>query len=206
MADCALAREPVTIYRLGREPVFPPASEAEPSGLLAVGGDLESPRLLAAYAAGIFPWYEDPQPILWFSPDPRWLLLPRELHVSRRLARRLRARHFSVTLDRAFGQVIRNCARIRRADSDGTWITPAMQAAYEELFEQGFAPVARRLGWRPEFRWERLARWAECHGGMRVLERRPMPPFGHFSLIRFERLAPGASGRDAAAGDGQRYA
>ena len=132
----------MTVYRLGPDPVFPPPAEAEPSGLLAIGGDLECPRLLAAYAAGIFPWYEDPQPILWFSPDPRWLLLPHELHVSRRLARRLRARHFTVTLDRAFGQVIRNCARIRREGAEGTWITPAMQAAYERLFELGFAHSA----------------------------------------------------------------
>jgi phosphatidylethanolamine/phosphatidyl-N-methylethanolamine N-methyltransferase len=80
------------------------------------------------------------------------------------------------------------------------------EAGPRRLFEQGFAPVARRLGWRPEFRWERLARWAERHGGVRVLERRPMPPFGHFSLIRFERLEPGATGRGAAAGDGQRHA
>ncbi len=132
----------MTIYRLGPEPVFPPPSEAEPSGLLAVGGDLSSPRLLAAYAAGIFPWYEDPQPILWFSPDPRWLLLPRELRVSRRLARTLRQRRFEVTLDTAFGHVIRGCATMRRSGALGTWITPAMVAAYEQLFALGFAHSA----------------------------------------------------------------
>ncbi len=132
----------MTIYRLGLEPVFPAPSEAEASGLLAVGGDLSSRRLLAAYAAGIFPWYEDPQPILWFSPDPRWLLLPAELHVSRRLARTLRGRHFEVTFDTAFGRVIRACARVPRSDADGTWITPAMLAAYEELFALGFAHSA----------------------------------------------------------------
>jgi leucyl/phenylalanyl-tRNA--protein transferase len=132
----------VTVYRLGREPVFPPPGEAEPSGLLAVGGDLASPRLLAAYAAGIFPWYEDPQPILWFSPDPRWLLLPSELHVARRLARTLRSRRFTVTLDTEFGRVIRGCATVRRTGEPGTWITPAMQAAYAELFALGFAHSA----------------------------------------------------------------
>jgi len=132
----------VTIYRLGPEPVFPPPSEAEPSGWLAVGGDLSSPRLLAAYAAGIFPWYEDPQPILWFSPDPRWLLLPAELHVSRRLARTLRQHKFEVTFDTAFGRVIRACAAVRRAGASGTWITPAMVTAYEELFALGFAHSA----------------------------------------------------------------
>ncbi len=122
--------------------MFPPPSEAEPSGLLAVGGDLSSARLLAAYAAGIFPWYEDPQPILWFSPDPRWLLLPSELHVSHRLARTLRSRRFVVTLDTAFGRVIRGCATVSRAGAPGTWITPAMLAAYETLFELGFAHSA----------------------------------------------------------------
>jgi leucyl/phenylalanyl-tRNA--protein transferase len=132
----------VTVYRLGPEPVFPPPAEAEASGLLAVGGDLASERLLAAYAAGIFPWYEDPQPILWFSPDPRWLLLPSELHVARRLARTLRSRHFTVTLDTEFGRVIRACATVRRAGEPGTWITPAMQAAYAELFALGFAHSA----------------------------------------------------------------
>jgi phosphatidylethanolamine/phosphatidyl-N-methylethanolamine N-methyltransferase len=74
------------------------------------------------------------------------------------------------------------------------------------LFEQGFAPVARRLGWRPEFRWERLAQWAARHGGVRLIERRAMPPLGHFSLIRFERVSSEASAADAAVGDGRRYA
>jgi leucyl/phenylalanyl-tRNA--protein transferase len=132
----------VTIYRLGPEPVFPPPSEAEPSGLLAVGGDLSSPRLLAAYAAGIFPWYEDPQPILWFSPDPRWLLLPRELRIARRLARTLRQQRFAVTLDTAFDRVIEGCASVRRPGADGTWITPAMRTAYRKLFALGFAHSA----------------------------------------------------------------
>ena len=132
----------MTVYRLDLEPVFPPPSEAEPSGLLAVGGDLSSPRLLAAYAAGIFPWYEDPQPILWFSPDPRWVLLPPELRVSRRLARTLRQKRLEVTLDRAFGRVIRGCASARRMGAQGTWITPAMVEAYQQLFELGFAHSA----------------------------------------------------------------
>ena len=79
------------------------------------------------------------------------------------------------------------------------------EAGPRRLFEQGFAPVARRLGWRPEFRWERLARWAERHGGVRVVERRAMPPMGHFSLIRFERVATGANGQGVAEVDGRRY-
>jgi leucyl/phenylalanyl-tRNA--protein transferase len=134
------------VVRLGRARVFPPPESAEQSGLLALGGDLSSERLLAAYAAGIFPWYEDPQPILWFSPDPRWVLLPSELHVSHRLARRLRGGSFEVTLDRAFSRVIRGCARAPRKGARGTWITPAMVAAYEALFELGFAHSAE--AWR----------------------------------------------------------
>jgi leucyl/phenylalanyl-tRNA--protein transferase len=132
----------VTIYRLDARPVFPPPSEADPSGLLAIGGDLSSRRLLAAYAAGIFPWYEDPEPILWFSPDPRWLLLPSELHVPRRLTRTQRQARLEVTFDRAFDRVIRGCASAPRADAPGTWITPDMLEAYQELFALGFAHSA----------------------------------------------------------------
>ena len=132
----------MTVYQLDARVVFPPPSEAEPSGLLAVGGDLSCERLLTAYASGIFPWYEDPQPILWFSPDPRWLLLPAELRVARRLGRTLRQKKFEVTLDTAFGRVIRGCASARRAGAQGTWITPAMIEAYQELFELGFAHSA----------------------------------------------------------------
>jgi leucyl/phenylalanyl-tRNA--protein transferase len=132
----------MTVYRLGAEPVFPPPAEAEASGLLALGGDLSCERLLAAYTAGIFPWYEDPQPILWFSPDPRWVLLPGELHVSRRLARTLRSRRFEVKLDQDFDRVIRACAGVRRAGSTGTWITPAMIGAYRKLARRGLAHSA----------------------------------------------------------------
>jgi phosphatidylethanolamine/phosphatidyl-N-methylethanolamine N-methyltransferase len=79
------------------------------------------------------------------------------------------------------------------------------EAGLRRAFEQGFAPVARRLGWRPEFRWQRLARWAQSHGGVRVLERRPMPPLGHFSLIRFGKVAPGGDGQARTDGDGRQY-
>jgi leucyl/phenylalanyl-tRNA---protein transferase len=130
------------VYRLDARHGFPPPSEAEPSGLLAVGGDLSSQRLLEAYASGIFPWYEDPEPILWFSPDPRWLLLPSDLVVSRRLARTLRAGRFEVRLDTAFDRVIGWCAEVRRADSAGTWITPSMERAYRALYELGYAHSA----------------------------------------------------------------
>lgn len=119
---------------------FPPLEKAmrEPNGLLAAGGDLSPARLVAAYRHGCFPWYQDGQPILWWSPDPRTALFPTELHVSRSLRKTLRKGDFSVTLDRAFSDVIRQCAA-PRAYADGTWITSAMQAAYLELHERGLA-------------------------------------------------------------------
>ncbi len=110
----------------------------EPDGLLAVGGDLEPERLLYAYRNGIFPWYGPDQPILWWSPDPRLVLFPGQLHISRSLARTLRRRHFTVTLDTAFEQVIRECAA-PRAGQAGTWITPEMQAAYIRMHKLGHA-------------------------------------------------------------------
>lgn len=128
----------MTVYRLGPEVIFPEPEEAEASGLLAVGGDLRPERLLLAYARGIFPWFSEP-PILWFSPDPRAVVRPADLQVPRRLERTLRQNKFEVTLDRAFGEVIRSCANTPRPEQDGTWITPEMIAGYEALFELGFA-------------------------------------------------------------------
>jgi len=129
----------VTVYRLGRTLAFPPPEDAEPSGLLAVGGDLSVERLLLAYAMGIFPWYSDDSPILWFSPDPRGVLMPDGLEVHRSLARRIRSGRYAVTLDRAFDDVIRNCAASPREGQDGTWITDDMIAAYGRLHDLGFA-------------------------------------------------------------------
>jgi leucyl/phenylalanyl-tRNA---protein transferase len=129
----------VTVYRLGKTLAFPPPEEAEPNGLLAVGGDLTPDRLLLAYAMGIFPWYTEETPILWFSPDPRGVLTPKTLVVHRKLARRVRSGGFDVTLDRAFGRVIRGCAEVPREGQKGTWITDDMIAAYEQLHEMGFA-------------------------------------------------------------------
>ncbi len=127
------------IYRLGRAVAFPDPSRAEPDGLLAVGGDLEPERLLAAYAQGIFPWYDDRSPILWWSPDPRLVLEPAELHVSRTLARTLRRGTYRVTADTAFERVIRRCADKGRPGQSGTWITAEMIEAYVELHRLGFA-------------------------------------------------------------------
>jgi leucyl/phenylalanyl-tRNA--protein transferase len=127
------------VYRLSRRAVFPEPGEAEPDGLLAVGGDLSPERLLAAYAAGIFPWYSDETPILWWSPDPRLVLDPASLHVSRSLTRTLRRRRYRVRSDTAFAEVIARCASRTRPGQDGTWITDEMAAAYRRLHELGFA-------------------------------------------------------------------
>lgn len=119
---------------------FPPLARAlrEPNGLLAVGGDLSPERLLSAYRHGCFPWFQEGQPILWWSPDPRMVLFPNELHVSRSLRKTLRQERFTVTFDRNFAAVIRACAE-PRAYADGTWITPAMQTSYQELHRRGIA-------------------------------------------------------------------
>jgi leucyl/phenylalanyl-tRNA--protein transferase len=129
----------VPLFRLPREVAFPDPRLAEPDGLLAVGGDLSPERLLTAYALGIFPWFNEGSPILWWSPDPRLVLLPERLHVPRSLARTIRRGTYRVTADAAFERVIRRCASAGRPGQDGTWITGAMVKAYVRLHEQGFA-------------------------------------------------------------------
>jgi leucyl/phenylalanyl-tRNA---protein transferase len=119
---------------------FPPVDQASPEGLLAVGGDLRPERLLEAYRHGIFPWYNDDQPILWWSPDPRTVLFPEKLHISRSLKRSFRPGIFTVTLDRCFNEVVRQCAGPRpQYPEGGTWITPAMFEAYSALHDDGYA-------------------------------------------------------------------
>jgi len=119
---------------------FPPVDLASSEGLLAVGGDLRPERLLEAYRHGIFPWYSDDQPILWWSPDPRTVLFPENLHVSRSLKRSLRPGIFNVTLDRCFRDVMQHCAGPRpQYPEGGTWITAEMLEAYTRLHEQGYA-------------------------------------------------------------------
>jgi leucyl/phenylalanyl-tRNA--protein transferase len=119
---------------------FPDTADAltEPDGLLAAGGDLSSHRLLAAYSSGIFPWYNQGQPILWWSPDPRCVLRPAELHVSRRLRQTIRNSTAQLRCNHAFSDVIRACAA-DRLSQQGTWITDAMVAAYERLHADGWA-------------------------------------------------------------------
>jgi len=111
---------------------------AEPDGLLAAGGDLSSARLRAAYTQGIFPWYEEGQPILWWSPDPRCVLWPDDLHVSRRLRQQVRKSAAELRINHAFGDVVEHCAGERRSQQ-GTWITEDMKSAYQDLHEEGWA-------------------------------------------------------------------
>ena len=118
---------------------LPSALAAGRRGLVAVGGTLTAARLLEAYQGGIFPWYEEGQPVLWHSPDPRMVLRPRALCVNRSLRKVLRRGRFTVRMDTAFDAVIRACARVPREGQDGTWITPEMIDAYSELHTMGHA-------------------------------------------------------------------
>lgn len=134
----------MSIAVLDRLPTFPDPNGAEDSigGLLAIGGDLCEARLLEAYRAGVFPWFEnDGEPVLWWSPDPRAVLEPAAMRVNRSLAKRIRNAGFAVTFDRAFARVIAACATMRRSGqgAHGTWITPEMQRAYRGLYESGYA-------------------------------------------------------------------
>ncbi len=130
------------VYFLDDSLVFPHPNLSEPTGLLAVGGDLRIERLLLAYENGIFPWYSEGDPILWFSPDPRLILMPHQLKVSRSLGRVIKSDKFKVKFDTCFEDVIYRCAKIRRKNQDGTWITNEMVDAYVELHEEGFAHSA----------------------------------------------------------------
>ncbi len=123
---------------------FPPAQRAltSPNGLLAVGGDLRPERLVVAYSQGIFPWFSEDEPILWWSPNPRMVLFPEKLKISRSLTKNIRNSGFRVTLDTCFAEVIRQCATTLRRDQDGTWITLEMQEAYIELHRLGIAHSA----------------------------------------------------------------
>lgn len=127
------------MHFLEKELWFPSSSLATEDGLLAVGGDLSSPRLLLAYNSGIFPWYEAGQPILWWSPDPRMVLFPEKFKVSKSLRKILKSRKFRITFNKNFPEVIKNCATVPRKGQTGTWITREMQEAYTALHELGHA-------------------------------------------------------------------
>lgn len=134
------------VYRIPSQHLFPHPSLAEDDGLLGVGGDLDPRRLLLAYANGIFPWYSEGQPILWFSPDPRFVLFPEELHVGRSLRKRVKRGDYEITLDTDFAGVIQQCKQADRPGQRGTWITRDMQEAYLQLHLQGHAHSAE--AWR----------------------------------------------------------
>ncbi len=127
------------VYLLPKEPVFPPATEAEEDGLIAVGGDFSVDRLLNAYASGIFPWFVHDREPYWFSPDPRLILFPEKLKISKSLERIIRTKQFEVKLDTDFEDVIRQCARIKRAHEPDTWISDEFIEGYTNLHTKGFA-------------------------------------------------------------------
>jgi len=131
---------PVEITR--RTIDFPSLDEADESGLLAIGGDLSIERLLLAYSKGIFPWYEDGMPILWWSPDPRMVLFPDKLLISHSLRQSIKKQEFTITIDKAFAEVIKNCFKTPRKGEDGTWITHDMRDAYIRLHKAGYAHSA----------------------------------------------------------------
>ena len=127
------------VYLLPEEPVFPPPSEAEPDGLLAIGGDLSPERLLKSYTEGIFPWFRDEDDLFWFSPDPRLVLYPDEIKISSSLHRLIKGGKFKVSTDTAFEQVIQACADAPRKGQDGSWIDQDFINAYTRLHRLGFA-------------------------------------------------------------------
>ncbi|MFD2563243.1 leucyl/phenylalanyl-tRNA--protein transferase [Aquimarina rubra] len=127
------------MYILNNSINFPPVTAADEDGLLAIGGDLSTSRLMNAYNSGIFPWYDKDQPILWFSPDPRMVLFPDDLKISKSMRQLLRKNCFEVTFNKNFEQVINHCATISRPDQFGTWITSDMQQAYIKLHKMGYA-------------------------------------------------------------------
>jgi leucyl/phenylalanyl-tRNA---protein transferase len=133
------------LFVLDKEINFPPVDLAEPDGLLAIGGDLSEERLIAAYRKGIFPWYEGLH-ILWWCPDPRFVLFPAELHISKSMRTLLNQNSFEVTINKAFCSVIKNCKTVPRKDQDGTWITEDVQQAYISLHRSGYAHSAE--AWR----------------------------------------------------------
>ncbi len=127
------------VFQLDNELVFPHPALAGPDGLLAVGGDLTTGRLLLAYANGIFPWFEEGEPILWWSLDPRLVLFPEKLKISKSLKQTIRNKKFTVTFDAHFEEVIEACSKVERPGQEGTWIGGEMKRAYIRLHKEGYA-------------------------------------------------------------------
>ena len=130
------------LYLLNEDLWFPPQDEALSDGLLAIGGDLSPERLLLAYRKGIFPWFNEGEPPLWWCPDPRFVFFPDALRISKSMRQVLRSGRFQFRTDADFGSVIRHCSAINRPDQDGTWITPEVVDAYIRLHELGYAHSA----------------------------------------------------------------
>ncbi|MEM7484751.1 MAG: leucyl/phenylalanyl-tRNA--protein transferase [Bacteroidota bacterium] len=132
-------RKNLPLSFLGDRLEFPPVETANEDGLLAVGGDLSPQRLLLAYKNGIFPWFNEDALILWWSPDPRMVLFPKKIRISKSMRKIIRNGDFTLTQNTCFDEVLENCAKIQRKGQDGTWITDNMKSAYRTLFELGFA-------------------------------------------------------------------
>lgn len=129
----------MSYYFLDDTLYFPPVKEANNYGILAIGGDLKPERLLLAYRSGIFPWFSEGEPIIWWSPDPRFVLFPEKLKVAKSMRPIFNQKRFSITYDQAFSEVITQCRQTYRPGQHGTWITDDMQAAYQNLHQQGYA-------------------------------------------------------------------
>ncbi len=127
------------MYLLSKDIVFPPVHLANKDGLLAIGGDLSLERLLLAYKSGIFPWYNQGEPIIWYSPDPRMVLFPNQLKISKSMKKLIRKNEFNITFNQNFSEVISHCKSIPRNDQAGSWITDEMQQAYINLHKNGYA-------------------------------------------------------------------
>ena len=129
----------MTVYLLDQAINFPNPKDAEPTGLVAIGGDLSVPRLLEAYKIGIFPWFNEGDPILWFSPNPRLVLFPNELHISKSLRKSIKSVRFEIRFDSCFTDVICKCSKMKRKEQNDTWITNDMINAYSRLHEEGYS-------------------------------------------------------------------
>ncbi|OGS70920.1 MAG: leucyl/phenylalanyl-tRNA--protein transferase [Flavobacteria bacterium RIFCSPLOWO2_12_FULL_35_11] len=127
------------MYLLSKELLFPPVYLANKDGLLALGGDLSAERLLLAYKSGIFPWYSEGEPIIWYSPDPRMVLFPKNLNISKSMMQIIRKNQFRATFNQNFSEVISNCKNSYREGQGGTWITDVMEQAYNNLHKLGVA-------------------------------------------------------------------
>jgi len=127
------------MYLLSSDLVFPPVQLADQDGVLAIGGDLSTERLLLAYKSGIFPWYNQGEPIIWYSPNPRMVLFPENLKISKSMSQVIRKGEFTITFNQHFSEVISNCKNVYRKGQGGTWITNEMQLAYMQLHKKGIA-------------------------------------------------------------------